>query len=238
MLLKLEPKKWIINDINKDLINIWKSVKKYPGEIIESFIKFGEIFINLSKENKKILCKKMINKIERMKYNIDRASTYLLMTSCAYMGIIIKNNEFKYLGMNLNIYKDSYSFLKETYYNNLNYTSNYLNNSNGKIYNKSYEQILNKAKKGDFVFLDPPYIENHDYQFNYNKNEVLDNKFILNLYKEVKKLDKKEIKWLMTQADTVYIKEIFKEYTIKKFKVYRSGKKEYVDELMIMNYII
>ena len=71
---------------------------------------------------------------------------------------------------------------------------------------------------GDFVFLDPPYIESHNYNFNYNKDEVLDESFIHNLYKQVKKLDKRGVKWLMTQADTKQIKNIFKEYTIKKFK--------------------
>jgi len=108
----------------------------------------------------------------------------------------------------------------------------------GKIYNKSYEFILDKAKSGDFVFLDPPYIESHNYQFNYNKNEVLDEKFLKNLYKQVKKLDKISVKWLMTQADTKQIKEIFKEYTIKKFPVYRTVSKSYKNELIIMNYTI
>lgn len=27
MFLKLQPKKWIINDINKDLINVWKNIQ-------------------------------------------------------------------------------------------------------------------------------------------------------------------------------------------------------------------
>jgi DNA adenine methylase len=116
--------------------------------------------------------------------------------------------------------------------------SHFLNNSKGKIFNKSYEIILDKAKSGDFVFLDPPYIESHNYEFNYNKDEVLDEKFLSNLYKQVKKLDKRNIKWLMTQADTKQIKNIFKEYTIKKFKVYRMASKSYVNELIIINYTI
>ncbi len=41
---------------------------------------------------------------------------------------------------------------------------------------------------------------------------------------------------MMTQADTKEIKDLFKEYNIKKIKVYRHLKKTYVDELIIMNY--
>ena len=58
------------------------------------------------------------------------------------------------------------------------------------------------------------------------------------LYKEVKKLDKMNVLWLMTQADTKEIKDLYKEYNIKKMKVYRRGKKDYVNELIIMNYEI
>ena len=86
------------------------------------------------------------------------------------------------------------------------------------------------------MFLDPPYIENKDYQFNYNTKEILDNLFLDELLKQVKILDKKGVRWLMTQADTKSIKTIFKEYKIKKFKVYRAQAKKYINELVIMNY--
>ena len=59
MLLKLEPKKWIINDLNKDLINIWKSIKKHPQEIIKIFKEFGKDFKHLSKTEKVKYCKEI-----------------------------------------------------------------------------------------------------------------------------------------------------------------------------------
>jgi DNA adenine methylase len=237
MLLKLQPKKWIINDLNKDLINIWKSVKEHPQEIIKIFKEFGKNFKHLSKENKVKYCKEITSKIEKLPYDIKRASIYILMKYCAYMGDILKNDDFSYPGLDMNIYlNNNYTFLKQNNYNNILEVSKFLNNSNRQIFNKSYEIILNKAKSGDFVFLDPPYIESHNYQFNYNKGEILDEKFLKNLYKQVKKLDKRNVKWLMTQADTKQIKNIFKEYIIKKFKVYRRSSKSYVNELVIMNY--
>jgi DNA adenine methylase len=238
LLLKLQPKKWIINDLNKDLINIWKSVKEHPQEIIKIFKEFGKDFKPLSKTDKVKYCKEITSKIEKLPYDIKRASIYLLMKFCSYMEILIKN-KFFFSGLDMHIYlENNYPFLKQNNYDNILEVSHFLNNSNGKIFNKSYEKILDKAKSGDFIFLDPPYIESHNYKFNYNKDEVLDESFIHNLYKQVKKLDKRGVKWLMTQADTKQIKEIFKEYTIKKFKVYRMGSKTYVNELIIMNYTI
>jgi DNA adenine methylase len=237
MLLKLQPEKWIINDLNKDLINIWKSVKEHPQEIIKIFKEFGKKFKHLSKENKVKYCREITSKIEKTPYDINRASIYILMKYCAYMGDILKNDDFSYPGLDMNIYLNNrYFFLEQNNYNNIIEVSKFLNNSNGQIYNKDYTIVLDKAKSGDFVFLDPPYIESHNYQFNYNKGEELNEKFLKKLYKQVKKLNKRDVKWMMTQADTKQIKEMFKEYTIKKFKVYRRSSKSYVNELIIMNY--
>jgi DNA adenine methylase len=237
LLLKLQPEKWIINDLNKDLINIWNQVKNNPDEIIEIFKEFSKHFKPLSKTDKVKYCKEITSKIEKLPYDIKRASIYLLMKYCSYMGHIIINNKFLFQGLDMHIYlENNYPFLKQNNYDNILEVSEYVNNSKGQIFNKSYEIILDKAKSGDFIFLDPPYIESHNYQFNYNKGQVLDESFIHKLYKQVKKLDKRGVKWLMTQADTKQIKNIFKEYTIKTFKVYRMVSKSYVNELIIMNY--
>ena len=239
LLLKLQPKKWIINDINKDLINIWKYVKNNPLGIIDIFNDFGNHFKPLSKEDKVKYCKEITSNIELMPYDINRASMYLLMKYCAYTGDIIVNNNYTFMGLDKNIFiRNNYPFLLQKNYDNINQVSQFLNTKSGKIFNKSYEEILDKAKEGDFVFLDPPYIENNNYGFNYNKNEILNETFIQELFIQVKKLDNRNVKWLMTQADTQQIKNVFKDYIFKKFKVYRSSSKSYVNELLIMNYKI
>jgi DNA adenine methylase len=239
LLLKLQPDKWIINDINKDLINIWNRVKTQPEEIIRKFKYFASVFKPLSNKDKVIYCKKITSKIESLPYNLERATNYLLMKFCVYMGNIIINNEFFFQGIDLHILsRNKYYFLQQNNYDNILQVSKFLNNSKGKIFNASYEKILDKAKQNDFVFLDPPYIEKHDYNFNYNKDELLDETFIHKLYQQVKTLDERGVKWLMTQANTQQIKNIFKEYNIKTFQVYRMGSRTYVNELLIMNYTI
>lgn len=236
MLLYIEPEKWIINDLNKDLINIWKSVKNTPEKLINLIKTFGKKFKPLSNEQKLNLCTKMTNNISNTEYNDKRASMYLLMNNCAYMGNIFIKNKYKFASLNMSIKNNTYSFLSEKYYDNLLDISEYLNETKGIIYNKDYKIILAKAKKGDFVFLDPPYIEEINYKFNYNKDEVLNEDFIDTLVKEMNYLDKKNVKWIMTQADTKMIRLKFKKYNIKVFKVYRITKKGYVNELLIMNY--
>lgn len=237
LLLKLQPKKWIVNDINKDLINIWKYVKSDPQGIIDIFTEFGIHFKPLSKEDKVKYCKDITSKIESTPYDINRASMYLLMKFCAYMNNIIIDNKIVFRSLDLHILsRNKYYFLEQNSLDNIEHVSQFLNNKSGKIFNKSYEKILDKAKENDFVFLDPPYIETINYKFNYNKNEILDDSFIQQLLIQVKKLDERNVKWLMTQADTLQIKDTFKDYTIETFQVYRSSSKSYVNELLIMNY--
>ena len=210
LFLKLQPKKWVINDVNKDLINVWENVKNNPEIIIYLFEKFGKEFKPMSKQKKIEYCRNITETIDKMPYNITRATIFMLMKFCVYMGNIIIKNKFYFMGLDLHIsIQNRCFFLEKNNYNNLNKVAEYLNSSNGLILNKDYKEVLNKVKKDDFVFLDPPYVEDHDYGFNYNSGEKLDNKFIMELYKEVKKLDKKKVKWMMTQAETKEIKNIF-----------------------------
>lgn len=236
LFLKLEPEKWIINDLNKDIINIWKNVKRDPEKFIEKFKKFGEKFIPMTRSEKIMYCKKKVKEIEYMKYDIKRAILFMLMKFCSYMGHIFIKNKFMFAGLDLPIsINNDYTFLKDRYYNLLYNVSTFLNTRNGKIYNKDYIEILHKAKKGDFIFLDPPYIEEQEYQFNYNKDEDINENFLLILKEELIKLDKKGVKWMMTNADTLQVKDVFKHFTIKEFPVYRRSSNIYKKELLILS---
>ena len=97
-------------------------------------------------------------------------------------------------------------------------------------------KILQRAKEGDFVFMDPPYEEEHDYGFKYNKDENLNRQFLEELKQQCDSLDRKNVKWIMTQADTKSVLEIFQHYTIKKYPVYRRGNKCYKNEVLIKNF--
>ncbi len=233
LFLHLQPEKWIINDLNKDLINIWKTVRDHPDVVTKEFKKFGKKFVPMDKKEKIEWCRKLTKEIEEMKFDYTRAIRYMLMLHCNYTSTLITNNKFYFRGL----FSDTrYYFLTDMYNNKLKEISQFLLNNKGKIYNQSYQKILEKAKNGDFVFLDPPYVEQHDYKFNYNIEEILDSNFLENLLKEVKKLDDKGVKWMMTQSNTKIVKKLFKEYHIRTFEVYRGIKKEYTKELVITNY--
>lgn len=232
LFLYLKPPKWIINDTNTDLINLWKLVYHRPQIILKMIKAFQQKLEPLSFEEKKLYCKHLTNQLATMKSGFQRSIIILMMKHLAYMGHIITNNKYIFPGYT----NKPIHMFTDTYRHNLLEIGKFMKNTNGEIYNNDYKKILQTTKQNDFVFLDPPYIEHHNYQFSYNIRQTLDNTFLKELKSEVKKLDKKGVKWMMTQADTDEVRRTFNGYNIHKFKVFRKQSNTNKHELIIKNY--
>ena len=239
LFLKLEPKKWVINDLNKDIYKIWKYVQKDPQPFIDFFQDFDSKVKNYTHEQKLEYCKDLTESLNHLPYNLYRTVLYLLLINIVYGGSLITNNKYYFSGLYVTGSYDFRTKQKLSLTNNI-YTKNLMTISkflkNGKIYNQDYKKILDQTVKDDFVYLDPPYFEEKKYQFNYNRGERVDSNFIDDLFSECKKMDKKGVKWMMSQVDTLEIREKFKEYKIVKYKIYRFFLKDYKSELLIKNY--
>ena len=247
--LAVQPKKFIINDLNQDVMDTWKTVRHVsPSVILECFETFGRHFQPLSLSDKLEVCQKMVadlNRVEKKELEwtvLDKTIIYVLLTFCAYMGVVRMKNQYAIKGLEYNIYQhERYSFLTPEYASNLKRVHEYLSKKpKCWIQNTDYQRILRQCKKGDFVFLDPPYIENHTYQFEYNGGEKkrLQPSFLQELKEELRKLDEKGVQWMMTQAMTPEIQNLFntKKYHVSTFQVYRIGTRGYATECIIRNY--
>ena len=85
------------------------------------------------------------------------------------------------------------------------------------IQSLGYKEFLNKTKpkKGDFVFIDPPYIVSNVKTY-YKKSFTLED--LLDLRRVCDNLNKKKIKFMITFNDNDDIKKIFKNYSIYSFE--------------------
>ncbi len=230
--LHLQPSKWIINDFNTDLITLWMCIKACPKNVLSKIKLVGERLKGLNVSEKRQYCSRITRKLSQMKHGCTRAIYFLLMKHFAYMGHIITNDKYIFPGFT----NKPLHIMTERFEKNLLSIHEYLNSTNGTICNHDYKQVLKYAKENDFVFLDPPYIEDHIYQFSYNQGQTLNNKFLEELHEELVKLDKRRVKWLMTQADTKDVRRIFHKYNITSFVVFRRQSKTYKKELVIKNY--
>ena len=154
LLLALQPISWIINDINKDLVNSWIQIQENPSGMIDLFNEFSNVFKPLPVKDKVLRCKELTSKIESLDYDLERASIYMLMKFCVYNGHIFTKNKFYFGGLDMHIYlQNRYFFLEEKMKNNLIEVSKYLNkNNNCKIYNIDYKEVLKKLKAGILFF--------------------------------------------------------------------------------------
>jgi DNA adenine methylase len=231
--LHLLPEKAILNDLNTDIINIWKLVKLNPEYIIQEIDKFKKSFLHLNNEDKLKMCKKIVLTINSLKGK-EKTVNYFLMIYCSFNGTLFLNDKWYLGGLNGHIYKnESCHIFTKNYKQKLLELQKILKNI--KIENKDYKLILKKCKKGDFVFLDPPYIEEKAYSFNYNKNEIFNP---IELQEELEKLDKKGVKFMMTQIDTIQVRNLFKKYNFKNYinNSNFNNSKTTKKELVITNY--
>jgi DNA adenine methylase len=250
--LALRPCRFLINDLNSDVMDCWKIIRDTPPSLfLEKWYQWGNAFRNLpSTEEKLRVCRNIVHflndsqsKLSKLS-KLDRTILYLLLTFCAYMGIVRMKDKYIIKGLEYNIYaKDRYSFLTSEFAENWRNVHTFLSKTPKHkhcIQQGDYKRILEQCKEGDIVFLDPPYMENHSYHFEYNKGEKerLGPSFLEELMDEMGKLDKKGVKWMMTQACTPEVAHHFrqKNYHITEFPVYRIGTRSYTTEYIIRNY--
>jgi DNA adenine methylase len=233
MFLNVQPPKWIINDLNTNLIDVWKSLKDAPLEpLFKGINTLGKRHKQVGKEASLKYYRELT---QRLKYL--EPYQYLVLKNLVYMGVLLRGGKPYFRGYDMSIHTSEipYPFTLR-YKDNLTAVSEYLRTSKGRIYNKDYKDILKRAKPGDFCFIDPPYIEKHSYDFNYNLDEKLDDAFLLDLRAELDELNRRGVKWIMTQANTKEIKTLFKDYKVSSFRVYRNKAKLYKKELIIKNF--
>lgn len=231
--LHLLPKQAMLNDLNKDIISIWKMVRENPEYLLREIDSFKKTFLPLSNDEKLKKCKEVLLGISEL-IPKKRTVMYLLMVYCSFDSCLEQNRGFRIHALYgyLYLYNTAHIFT-ENYKEKIRGLSGILQKV--KIYSKDYSQVIAKAKEGDFVFLDPPYIEEKKYLFDYNIKEFVFSN--TKLKAELDILTGKNVKWMMTQIDTKEVRELFKKYNFFEYSntngfVNKGNKKE----LIITNY--
>lgn len=236
--LNLEPQKWIINDINKELIDAWKLVRDDPEFFIAEISKIKEELLSLDTKEKIKYCKSLTSQIEKETDERLKAIKYHVMTYCSFQSTLehsYSTEKYFFTGLYKPLFKSNTCHV---------FTDKYKAKIRGLealkaglVLNEDYCQVLEKAKAGDFVFLDPPYLGEKEYKFAYNSDEKIDGEFLMHLKKELNKLDEKSVKWMMTQVDSDLSRQYFNEYRIIELNI-NNGicDKLRKCELLVMNY--
>lgn len=224
----LKPKKAVVSDINKPLIALWKDLQKSPQKVLEDYKKHWGL---LQKKGHTYFYK------IRDQFNKKQAPTdFLFLTRTCVNGLIRynKNGEFNNSlhhtrkGMHPDrlekIIFDWYSLIKDY-----------------KFLDFDYRAATKDAKRGDFIYLDPPYFNtgvryfgaiDYDEFIEYldalNKKAV---KFALSY--DGKRGDKS---FVVDLPPKLYKKHILIHSGNSTFNKVQNGKVEKVQESLYLNY--
>lgn len=232
LLFDLQPTQAVINDSNEELINVYTVIRDHPKELIDELKKHKntpEYFYEIRSIDRKPI----FNNIS----NIERASRIIYLNKTCYNGLYRVNNSGKF-NSPFGKYKNP-NIINESV---IKAVSNYLNNAQVEILNVDYEVPLRNVSKNAFVYLDPPY---HPISKSSNFTGYVrggwGEKDQLRLRDICNNLNKKGVKFLLSNSSSDFIKEIYDEYNIHTVRASRSinsdsSKRGKVDELLIRNY--
>lgn len=233
-------------DFNQDLINFYKHIQTDAQEIIKKFKELKEEFDTITEDEvirkhpndeKKLSSKESYYYWLRNQYNnisensIYKSALFLFLNKTCFRGLYrIGPNGF-------NVPYGNYKNLNIDEQNILN-VSRLIKDV---IFTYCHFQVsLKQIRKGDFVYLDPPYYPEKDDSFVKYTKLGFDKQEHDKLFSICKELNNQKIKFIMSNSDTSYVKENFSDYKKKTLCVQRQINSKnpgsQTNEILVFNY--
>ncbi|HDO9489876.1 TPA: DNA adenine methylase [Clostridioides difficile] len=230
----VQPKNAVINDFNEELINVYMVIKNNLEELL--------LDLSTHKVTEEYYYEiRAIDRSEEYKSwsNIKKASRFLYLNKTCYNGLY-RVNSSGYFNTPFGRYKNP-NIINETV---LRAVNKYLNKNKIDIRCGDFEEALKGIRKNSFVYFDPPYEPISDSS---NFTGYTANGFNQSEQKRLKelcdRLDKKGVKFLLSNSNTEFIRTLYKDYKIEIVHANRAinsnaSKRGEVEEVLIRNYEI
>lgn len=227
----LLPQKAVLSDLNRELSTTYNVIKNQIDELIN--------LLKKHKYEKEYYLKIRAKKIQKLS-DLEIASRFIYLNRTCFNGMYRVNR-----GGGFNVPFGKYSNPTICDEDNLRKVSSALKNI--KIENEDYKKVLGKAKKGDFIYFDPPYypVSKTASFTSYTKEDFLDKEQI-ELRDTFLMLTKRGCFVMLSNSDTPFINKIYKEIEkdgvkITKVRAGRSinskgSKRGKINEVLVTNY--
>lgn len=230
-LLKNHPeiKKIFLSDINEELITTYSVIKSNLEELIKLLKEYKkqhgkEFYYEIRSQDVKTLTRVQI------------ATRFIYLNKTCFNGLYRVNSKG---GFNVPMGKYKNPLICPEA--DLREISKFLKKDDMKI--GQFYDAVKEAKKGDFIYFDPPYYPlKRDSFTTYTKDKFLEKE--QEKLKEVfSQLDKKSCKVMLSNSDTDFIKDLYKGYHINVVKATRMINRDAknrgkINEVVITNYPI
>jgi DNA adenine methylase len=225
----LLPKKAELSDLNNELVTTYNVIKNDVDGLIKSLKKHKyekEYYLEVRAKDPKMLS------------DLDVASRFIFLNRTCFNGMYRVNSKG---GFNVPFGKYTNPMICDE--ENLHKVSKALQKVT--IQNQDYKAILKKAKKGDFVYFDPPYypVSKTASFTSYTANSFLD-KEQTELRDTFVELNKRGCFVMLSNSDTPFINKIYsgiKDVKVSKVSAGRAinsnaAKRGKVSEVLVTNY--
>lgn len=233
VLFSLHPEVAIVNDLNADLITVYKVIKEDVEALISSLKKHentSEYFYALRNLDRDKVAYSAMSAVER-------ASRLIYLNRTCFNGLYRVNSAGEF-----NTPFGNYDKPKIVNESVLRDVSNYFNSNSVTFYNEDFAATLQRVESQGFVYLDPPYdpLTERGSFTKYNKGGF-DRSEQIRLKKCCDDLNARGIKFMLSNSATEFIKDLYKDYDIKIVKAKRTinsntSKRGAIDEVLIRNY--
>lgn len=229
VLFGLKPNRAIINDTNEELINCYLQIKDNLPGVVFHLEKMSHL--NLTNEFYKIRAWDRPPFILKDDFSKEeRAARFIYLNKTCFSGLYRVNQKNQF-NCPFGKYKNPNILDTE----NLISVSKFLQKV--VIWNRDFRDMSHLAGENDFVYFDPPYDETFTgYSENgFDRKDQKDLSFIC------KNLNKRGVKFLLSNSNTPFINDLYSEFNIYKVAVNRNisrdpAKRGKVIELLIKNY--
>lgn len=237
VLFHLQPKKAIINDFNKELMNVYQVIKDNPNELIK-----------VLKEHKELNSEDYFYEIR----SLDRRDDFENLSSVQKAGRIIYLNKTCYNGLfrvnRAGFFNTPYGKYKNPSIVNevtIKAISNYFNSANIKFLTGDYKEALKSLRRGAFVYFDPPYMPiSSSSSFTGYTEHGFDYEKQVELRDECLKLHDRGVKFLQSNSYSPEILELYSDQKVFNIEIVKakrsinsqSDKRGEISEVLIYNY--
>jgi DNA adenine methylase len=209
------------NDINPNLIALYKNVQKHPQELIEEIKKQYSVFeachgsyvnrnpqtfeeAKTSRESYYYWIRSQFNKvINEERESIIASAMMLFLNKTCFRGLYREGPN----GFNV-----PYGNYKKPTIMEAEYIKEISELIQDVVFScSSYEDFLKNVSEKDYVYLDPPYAPEKDTSFVKYTTDGFNIDKHQHLFNLCKELTTKKVKMLMSNADVVFVREAFNE---------------------------
>lgn len=233
VLFDLQPPRAKINDANRELINCYEIIRRDVDALIE------HVKTHKTDDSEYYYRIRELDRTPEYTHltDVERASRIIFLNKTCYNGLFRVNSQGQF-----NVPYGNYK--NPTIVDNIiiKAVSNYLNQDGIVITNLDFEEAVKDAKRGDFIYFDPPYDPVSDtasftgYNLDkFGKNEQCRLKQVYD------RLTEKGCKVMLSNSATEFIRDLYSAYQVITIPASRNinsvatGRGR-IDELLILNY--